>query len=213
MEAIDSGASPEEAFSAAAEVAEEIAMDLGVSPEDFAAGKEEAQEAHDTAIADGVPPGEAMTAATDAVTDEGDGTGDGDGGGGDAAATAAAVAASTADGNNGVVEGEAGVEAEPAGTWGDGSEAGGEAGGLLGDPPNPPVDTPPPGEDVAMAPIPVLGDPDFVEAEPVPLGAEVLDSAMIDGDGTPAAEVPESVEGDGATVADTGTPDSDDGLG
>ena len=60
--------------------------------------------------------------------------------------------------------------------------------------------------------MPVIGDPDFVEAEPV-VGAVVLDSAMIDGDGTPAAEVAESVEGDGVTVADTGLSDSNDGMG
>jgi hypothetical protein len=181
---------------------------MGISPEDFAAGKEEAQEAHDSAIEGGAEPMDAMTQATDTVTNNDEGGAGGEGDAAAAAATAAAVAASTEAGDNGVVnEGDGGgagggeaipvvgdadfVEAAPVPTpegdgdgsgWGGGSEAAtpgeGSGGDMFGAPPI--VSDHVPGDEA----IPVIGDPDFVEAAPVPtpegdMGA-LMDTAALD---------------------------------
>jgi len=72
-EAIEGGASPQEAFVAAGAAAREVATEMGVSPADFQQGMDAATEAFGGAIANGETPGDAfgsaMTAANDATDD------------------------------------------------------------------------------------------------------------------------------------------------
>ena len=71
MEALADGASPEDAFTAAAAAATQAANDLGISPEISGPVIEAAQTAFEAAIADGATPGEAFETAGDAVADLG----------------------------------------------------------------------------------------------------------------------------------------------
>jgi hypothetical protein len=201
---------------------------MGISPEDFAAGKEEAQEAHDSAIEGGADPMEAMTSATDTVTNNDEGGAGGEGDAAAAAATAAAVAASTEAGDNGVVNDgvvvdgvatasgntDEGVSGGGDGSgWGGGSEAAtpgeGSGGDMFGAPPI--VSDHVPGDEA----IPVIGDPDFVEAAPVPtpegdMGA-LMDTAALD----ESVEVAPVIGEEGFVEAEAvPTPEStDEGMG
>ena len=66
-QALNDGASPEEAFQAATDAAEEAAIEAGIPPEEIQASSEAAKEAFDQALEEGMDPRESFNAATEAV--------------------------------------------------------------------------------------------------------------------------------------------------
>jgi hypothetical protein len=142
-----------------------------------------------------------MTAATDAVNAEDDGEQEGKG---DMDPPPSDMAEASAGEEGG----------EQPGNWGEDSGGTGdsEGGDMFGTPPAAMADEGP----LPEVPMADLGStPD--DMPPPPEGADILDTAMdtnlMDGS-VEAPEVMDGIEGDGATVADSGTDDgTDDGLG
>jgi len=232
-EALEGGASPQEAFEAAGAAAQEVATEMGMPQEEFDQGMEAASDGFADAMASGTSPGEAFGSAMDAAneaTDPGtemgpppdgaptgdmaDVSGDMTGVSGDMSGVTGDVSGVTGD-MSAVTGDVSGVSGDMSGTAGDVSGVTGDVSGATGDMTG--VEGQPPSEMMAPEGDQGMGAMDAAFADdgtdkgtppPTddPMGAAIDQAAAQDA----ASSMPEAGQGAPDTMADVGP--QDDGV-